>query len=252
MIFGYARCSTNENKQDLNRQVRELKELGATDKTIYKEFITGSANVKVEFEKLLGAIEEGDTLAVTEVSRISRSTKQLCEIIELVQERKLKLIIKDSITIDCTRGEIDPMTKAFLQMSGVFAELEKNMISQRVKSGMANAKAKGKRIGRPDLNVDDITGNDKFMNAYKLWKSKSIKKIDIQRLTFRCIVSYYRNRNRFSFLIPKVIICMRNRSSTSCNTCNSCVIIFVLNIYACSILTIKCPIMITTIPSTSS
>ena len=183
MIFGYARCSTNENKQDLNRQVRELKQLGATDKTIYKEFITGSANVKVEFEKLLGAIEEGDTLAVTEVSRISRSTKQLCEIIELVQERKLKLIIKDSITIDCTKGEIDPMTKAFLQMSGVFAELEKNMISQRVKSGMANAKAKGKRIGRPDLNVNDITGNDKFMNAYRLWKNKNIKKIDIQRLT---------------------------------------------------------------------
>ena len=183
MIFGYARCSTNENKQDLNRQVRELKQLGATDKTIYKEFITGSANVKVEFEKLLRVIKEGDTLVVTEVSRISRSTKQLCEIIELVQERKLKLIIKDSITIDCTKGEIDPMTKAFLQMSGVFAELEKNMISQRVKSGMANAKAKGKRIGRPDLNVDDITGNDRFMNAYKLWKSKSIKKIDIQRLT---------------------------------------------------------------------
>lgn len=183
MIFGYARCSTNENKQDLNRQARELKELGATDKTIYKEFVTGSANVKVEFEKLLGVIKEGDTLAVTEVSRISRSTKQLCEIIELVQERKLKLIIKDSITIDCTKGEIDPMTKAFLQMSGVFAELEKNMISQRVKSGMANAKAKGKRIGRPDLNVDDITGNDRFMNAYKLWKGKSIKKIDIQRLT---------------------------------------------------------------------
>ena len=183
MIFGYARCSTNENKQDLNRQVRELKELGATDKTIYKEFITGSANIKVEFEKLLGAIEEGDTLAVTEVSRISRSTKQLCEIIELVQERKLKLIIKDSITIDCTKGEIDPMTKAFLQMSGVFAELEKNMISQRVKSGMANAKAKGKRIGRPEIELDDITGNDKFMNAYKLWKNKNIKKIDIQRLT---------------------------------------------------------------------
>ena len=183
MIFGYARCSTNENKQDLNRQVRELKELGATDKTIYKEFITGSANIKVEFEKLLGAIEEGDTLAVTEVSRISRSTKQLCEIIELVQERKLKLIIKDSITIDCTKGEIDPMTKAFLQMSGVFAELEKNMISQRVKSGMANAKAKGKRIGRPEIEPDDITGNDKFMNAYKLWKNKNIKKIDIQRLT---------------------------------------------------------------------
>ena len=183
MIYGYARCSTNENKQDVNRQIRELKELGATDKTIYKEYITGTADNKVEFNRLLVALSEGDTIVVTEVSRISRSTKQLCDIIELVQERKLKLVIKDSITIDCTSGTIDPMTKAFLQISGVFAELERNIISQRVKSGMENAKAKGKRIGRPTLDMDTVTGNDKFMNAYKLWKNKSIKKIDIKRLT---------------------------------------------------------------------
>ena len=68
-------------------------------------------------------------------------------------------------------------------MMGVFAELERNMISERVKSGMANAKAKGKEVGRPQLEVKTITSNDKFMNAYKLYKSKNIKKIDIQRLT---------------------------------------------------------------------
>ena len=183
MIYGYARCSTNESKQDVNRQIRELKELGATDKTIYKEYITGTSDNKVEFNRLLAALSEGDTLVVTEVSRISRSTKQLCDIIELVQERKLKLVVKDSITIDCSSGTIDPMTKAFLQISGVFAELERNMISQRVKSGMENARAKGKRIGRPTLDIDTVTKNDKFMNAYRLWKNKSIKKIDIQRLT---------------------------------------------------------------------
>lgn len=182
-VFGYCRCSTNETKQDINRQVRELKELGATDKTIYKEYIKGTANVKVEWNKLLQAIKEGDTIAVTEVSRISRSTKQLCEVIELVQQRKLKLLIKNSITIDCTNGQLDPMTKAFLQISGVFAELERNMISDRTKSGMANARANGKRIGRPQLELSTITSNDKFMNAYKLYKSKNIKKIDIQRLT---------------------------------------------------------------------
>ena len=183
MIYGYARCSTNESKQDVNRQIRELKELGATDKTIYKEYITGTSDNKVEFNRLLAALSEGDTIVVTEVSRISRSTKQLCDIIELVQERKLKLVVKDSITIDCSKGSIDPMTKAFLQISGVFAELERNMISQRVKSGMENARAKGKRIGRPTLDIATVTGNDKFMNAYRLWKNKSIKKIDIQRLT---------------------------------------------------------------------
>ena len=183
MIFGYCRCSTNETKQDINRQVRELKELGATDKTIYKEYLKGTSNNKVELNRLLETIQPGDTLVVTEVSRISRSTKQLCEIIELVQKKKIKLVIKNSLTIDCSKGELDPMTKAFLQINGVFAELERNMISERVKSGMANARAKGKVIGRPEIDKEDITRNDKFMNAYKLYKDKKIKKIDIHRLT---------------------------------------------------------------------
>ena len=183
MVFGYCRCSTNETKQDINRQVRELKELGATDKTIFKEYLKGTSNNKVELNRLLETIQPGDTLVVTEVSRISRSTKQLCEIIELVQKKKIKLVIKNSLTIDCSKGELDPMTKAFLQINGVFAELERNMISERVKSGMANAKEKGKRIGRPLVELQDITSNDKFMNAYKLYKDKKIKKIDIHRLT---------------------------------------------------------------------
>lgn len=181
MIYGYCRCSTNETKQDINRQVRELKELGATDKTIYKEYIKGTANAKVELNKLLAVIKEGDTIVATEVSRITRSTKQLCEIIELAKNKKIKLIFGTFI-VDCTK-ELDPMTEGMLKMMGVFAELERNMISERVKSGMANAKAKGKQVGRPQLELNTITSNDKFMNAYKLYKNKHIKKVDIQRLT---------------------------------------------------------------------
>ena len=180
-VFGYCRCSTNETKQDINRQVRELKELGATDKTIYKEYIKGTANVKVELNKLLAVIKEGDTIVATEVSRITRSTKQLCEIIELAKNKKIKLIF-GTFVVDCTK-ELDPMTEGMLKMMGVFAELERNMISERVKSGMANAKAKGKQVGRPQLELNTITSNDKFMNAYKLYKNKHIKKVDIQRLT---------------------------------------------------------------------
>lgn len=182
-IYGYCRCSTNEKKQDINRQIRELKELGATDKTIYKEFVSGASTKKVEWEKLLQAIHEGDTIVVTEVSRISRSTKQLCGVIELIQQRKLKLVIKNSVTIDCTGGTLDPMTKAFIQMSGVFAELEKDIISQRVKSGVANAKANGKRVGRPELTVEHVKGNTKFMDCYKLWKEGRINKVQIRQLT---------------------------------------------------------------------
>ena len=154
MIYGYARCSTNESKQDINRQLRELKAEGAEE--VYFEYEHGDSEVKQKQLALFDAVKEGDTIITLEVPRLARSTKQLCEIIEIVKEKKLKLIIKGSITVDCTLGRLDPMSNAFIQMSGVFAELELGMIRERVRSGMANAKAKGVKLGRPQMTKDDI------------------------------------------------------------------------------------------------
>ena len=154
MIYGYARCSTNESKQDINRQLRELKAEG--EEEVYFEYEHGDSEVKQKQLALFDAVKEGDTIITLEVPRLARSTKQLCEIIEIVKEKKLKLIIKGSITVDCTLGRLDPMSNAFIQMSGVFAELELGMIRERVRSGMANAKAKGVRLGRPQMTKDDI------------------------------------------------------------------------------------------------
>lgn len=156
MVYGYCRCSTNETKQDIDRQIRELKEMGATPKTIFKEYESGTKVNRPEYLKMLDIIKDGDTIVTTEVSRLTRSTKQLCDLIDLCKEKKLKLIIKGSVTIDCTNGQLDPMTNAFLQMAGVFSELERNMIVNRVRSGLQNAKAKGKKLGRPSLTINDI------------------------------------------------------------------------------------------------
>ena len=119
MNYGYARCSTNENKQDIDRQIRELKAAGA--KEIFLEYEHGDSAVKQELSSLLEQAKEGDTIYTLEVSRLARSTKQLCEIIETVKEKKIRLVIVGSITVDCSNGQIDPMTNAFIQMSGVFA-----------------------------------------------------------------------------------------------------------------------------------
>ena len=154
MIYGYARCSTNEKLQDINRQVRELKQQGATDETIYLEYESGAKTDRAELNKLLKTVTVGDTIIATEVSRITRSTKQLCEIIEFAKEKKLKLVL-GSFVVDCSK-ELDPMTEGMLKMMGVFSEIERNIISQRVKSGMENAKAKGKTVGRPSVKADDI------------------------------------------------------------------------------------------------
>ena len=152
--YGYARCSTNEDKQDINRQIRELKAAGA-DEVVF-EYEHGDAKVKKELHMLLDMAASGDTIITLEVSRLSRSTQQLCEILDIVKEKHLRLMIVGSITIDCRNGEVDPMSKAFLEMSGVFAELELSMIRARVRSGMQNARDKGRKIGRPQTTKDDI------------------------------------------------------------------------------------------------
>jgi len=154
MTYGYARCSTSEDKQDINRQIRELKDVGAEE--IIFEYEHGDAKLKQNLQMLLDSAQEQDTIITTEVSRLSRSTQQLCEIIEVIKRKRLRLIIVGSITVDCRNGQIDPMSQAFIQMSAVFAELELSIIRARVKSGMVNAKAKGKKIGRPVTAKEDI------------------------------------------------------------------------------------------------
>jgi len=152
--WGYARCSTTEDKQDINRQIRELKAAGAEE--VIFEYEHGDAKVKKELHMLLEMATEGDTIITLEVSRLSRSTQQLCEIIDIIKSKKLRLVIVGSITVDCRSGQIDPMSQAFIQMSAVFAELELSIIRARVRSGMENAKSKGKRIGRPQTTKDNI------------------------------------------------------------------------------------------------
>ena len=178
MTYGYARCSTNETKQDINRQVRELKAAGA--ESLFVEYEHGDADEKKQLSLLLEQARPGDTIITTEVSRLSRSTKQLCEIIDRIQKQKLRLEIIGSITIDCRSGELDPMTKAFLQMSGIFAELELSMIRARVRSGMANARAKGAKIGRPQATADDIPAV--FLRHYPAYKKRQLNVSELARV----------------------------------------------------------------------
>ena len=176
--YGYARCSTNENRQDIERQKRELKKLGVKDKDIYFEYESGTKADRVELSRLLDTVKAGDTIATTEVSRLTRSTKQLCELIEFAKERQLELII-GTFKVDC-RKELDPMTQGMIMMWGVFSEMEKNIISQRVKSGLENARAKGAVIGRPTTTVESLPPS--FLKHYPKYISKQINQLELARL----------------------------------------------------------------------
>ena len=178
MNRGYSRCSTNEGKQDINRQVRELKAAGAD--VVYMEYEHGDAKVKSQQQAMFAESEAGDTIIVLEVSRLARSTQQLCEIIEIIRAKHLRLVIVGSITLDCRNGQADPMSEAFLQMAGVFSQLELSMIRARVRSGMENAKAKGKQIGRPQVTADDVPSG--FLRHYPAYKRGQLNVSELARV----------------------------------------------------------------------
>jgi len=178
MTYGYARCSTDESKQDINRQSKELRAAGAEE--VVCEFEHGDAKTKKQLSLLLDLAQAGDTIITLEVSRLSRSTQQLCEIIDTIREKRLRLIIVGSITIDCRNGEIDPMSAAFMKMAGVFSELELQMIRARVRSGMQNAKAKGSKIGRKQTTKESIPAA--FIKHYPVLEAGTLNISELARL----------------------------------------------------------------------
>ena len=92
----------------------------------------------------------------------------------------MRLVIVESITIDCRNGQTDPMSEAFLQMAGVFSQLELAMIRARVKSGMANAVANGRKIGRKPTTKDDIPAT--FYKHYPAFMAGTLNVSELARV----------------------------------------------------------------------
>lgn len=141
MKIGYARVSSSS--QDLDIQIDALTKFGC--EKIFQEKISGKNNQRHELETMLEQVRNGDTIVVYKIDRISRSLRGLIEIVELLDSKKVDLISLDrGDRVDTT----SPMGKAFFQIAGVFAELERGMINARTKEGIEKAKAKGVKFGR--------------------------------------------------------------------------------------------------------
>src|SRR5271166_1300404 len=141
MNIGYGRVSTNE--QDTKAQQAELKKAGCPKDKIFLETISGSASHKPELQKALEQLREGDVLVVWKLDRLSRSLKDLLFVMEKIAAAKADF---RSLTehLDTTI----PAGKMLMQMLGVFAEFERNMIRERTKLGLDAARAEGRIGGR--------------------------------------------------------------------------------------------------------
>lgn len=152
-VIAYTRVSTDS--QDLKNQKLEILEYA--DK--HKFQITEWSEIKVSSRKstkdrlidqLLNNLDTGDTLILSELSRLGRSVSQIITIVDTLIQKQVKvIIIKQGMLIN---GHNDIQTKMMVTMFSLFAEIERDLISERTKNGLARAKAEGKILGRPRGN----------------------------------------------------------------------------------------------------
>lgn len=150
MKIGYARVSSTT--QDLALQEDALREAGCLE--IYSEALSGKDNHRPQLKTMMERLRAGDTVVVYKIDRIARSLKGLIDIVEAFDHKNVNLVSLDSgDKVDTT----SPMGKAFFQIAGVFAELERGMINARTKAGIERAKQSGVRFGRTPGSLNHTT-----------------------------------------------------------------------------------------------
>ena len=155
MIFGYARVSTEDQKTD--RQIDALQEYGVDE--IYVEKISSTRD-RPQLNLLLNKLRKGDTLVIYELKRLGRKTKQLLALAEEFNEKEINLV---SLTeqIDTTT----PMGRFIFTTWCALAQLDRDIISENTKSGLAAARARGRIGGRKALDKKKVDQAIKMYNT---------------------------------------------------------------------------------------
>lgn len=156
MRYGYGRISTDKESQKFDRQVDDLNAAGC--EKIYLERVSGTSKCKPELEKLLSELQKGDELVCVSIDRLGRSTQQVLALVNQLQDMGVILIsLKEGFQTNTPQGRF------FLTIVAAFSELEVEMCRSRVRDGLAAARRRGKKLGRPRKNMD---------TAIKMWQSK--------------------------------------------------------------------------------
>ena len=143
-VIGYARVSTREERQVFDRQVDALRAAGC--ERIYDDRGSGAGTDRPGLKACLDYLRKGDVLVVLDLDRLGRLAGELIRLIDELEAREVGFRALNA-SFDTTT----PMGRAFLQIQAAFAEMERNVIRQRVKEGIAAARARGRKGGRPRL-----------------------------------------------------------------------------------------------------
>lgn len=165
----YARVSTTNKNQDLDTQLFPLKEYcknkGLEIYNIYTDEVSGSKEKRPALDELISDSYKGkiDLVLVYRFDRFARSTKHLINSLELFNSLGIQFVSYQE-NIDTST----PTGKVMFTMISAFAEFERSIISERVKSGMEKAKIKGKSIGRPTIELDSSKVKEMRNKGYSI------------------------------------------------------------------------------------
>lgn len=169
MTVGYARVSTAD--QHLERQLDSLRARGC--QRIYEEKITGSTTARPELARLLAMLREGDTLVIESFSRLSRSTKDLLEIIEKLNGMGVNLVsLKEQLDTTTATGRL------MLTMLSALSQFERDIIAERTREGLKAARARGRRGGRRPVGSEAVK-----QKAIALYEANAMTNGEIARLS---------------------------------------------------------------------
>lgn len=155
-VVAYLRVSTV--KQDLQNQMIEIenyceKEGIKIDETIRVELSSRRSRKDRLIDNLLKDLRPGDTLVVAELSRLGRSLVEVVDTVNTLIKKKVKFVaIKQGMQIN---GRNDMTTKMLVTMFSLMAEIERDLISERTKAGLVRARAEGKKLGNPNLSLNN-------------------------------------------------------------------------------------------------
>lgn len=184
MVVGYVRVSTVD--QNEGRQLETMKKYEV--EKVYSEKVSAKDTNRIELKAMLDYVREGDTIVIHDFSRLARSTKDLLEIVELLESKKVTLVsAKENIDSSTPTG------KLMLTMIGAINEFERANLLERQREGIALAVKEGKYKGRKEVNVKDF---DKHYNRYKsreVNKSQLAKELGISRPTLDRLIKEHEN-----------------------------------------------------------
>ena len=195
-IYGYIRVSTREQNED--RQLIALREIGVPEKNIYLDKQSGKDFNRPQYKKLLRKLKKDDLLYIKSIDRLGRNYEEILEQWRvLTKEKGVDIVVLDMPLLDTLRGK-DLMgtflSDIVLQVLSFVAENERSNIRQRQAEGIAAAKARGVKFGRPPKPLPD-----NFHSCYQRWKQGEItgtqaaKECEMPLATFRYRAELYEN-----------------------------------------------------------